>query len=228
MKKMSMALGAVALAAVALAGEIAVTGSGTVMKQPDKMKIVFAVSATDKDMAEARRLFGERTDMTAEAFAVAGIATNEVTTAGMEMHKEYSYENGRRVLSGFTFSETYTFTAKVDRTRLARINAALFECQAIGSFEEYFELFDTETVRSEARAKAVANAREIAEGLAKAAGVRLGKIQEIEYGEGGGRVVTYSKFARAEAADFGGETGSSAQLKDIEVSDSVRIRWKIK
>ena len=215
------------LAAVSQAAEIVVNGNGVVRRQPDKMRITFTVSATDDDMAEARRQFGERTDTLAEAFVAAGIATNEVTTAGMEMHKEYNYENGRRVLNGYTFSESYMFVAKVDRLRLARINAALFECQAIGSFEEYFELFDPESVRSEARAMAVADARKIAEEIAAAAGVRLGKIQEIEYGDSG-RLVTYGKFARAESADFGGETGSGALLRDIEISESVRIKWNIK
>ena len=61
MKKMTVVLGAIGFALVSLAGELTVTGTGVVKRQPDKMKITFTVSAEDKDMTVARRMFEEHT-----------------------------------------------------------------------------------------------------------------------------------------------------------------------
>ena len=61
MKMMTVALGVIGFALVSFGGELTVTGKGVVKRQPDKMKITFTVSAEDKDMTVARRMFEEHT-----------------------------------------------------------------------------------------------------------------------------------------------------------------------
>lgn len=226
MKNLIATLGAIAFAAVALAGEITVTGNGRISLQPDKMKLVVTVSTTNPDIADGKRVFEEKKAVLAATFAAAGVASNEVVTAGMDMSPEIDYVNGKMVRNGYRFSEEFTFVAKVDRERLGRISSALFDCKAVESVNTLFELFDPESPRSEARALAVKNARAIAEGIAEAAGVELADVAEIVYGSdgnGGYRVMKNLNYA---AVDETG--GTSAALRDIEISDSVRIKWKLK
>lgn len=212
------------------AGEITVTGKGTVKRQPDKMKIMFSVSATNPDMTKAREAFEELSAKASAALAAAGAVTNEVITAGGYMEKTYSWESGKRMFEGYRFAENYTFTAAMDRARLLKVKQELFRSEAIESLEESFELFDPEALRGEARAAAVANARAIAEGLAEAAGVELGEILLIEYGERGSSSIAYRNLAMAKGmdeAEFGAEP-MEAQLRDLAVSDSVVVRWRLK
>ena len=216
------------LASAALAGELSVVGTGTARRQPDKMKITFSVSSTDKDMATARRLFDERTASLSSTLAAAGIATNEVMTTGMDVNREFDYVNGSQVFVGYRFEECYTFAAKLDRKRLERIKTALFDSEAIESLRLWYDLFEPSELRKAARANAVANAREIAEGIAAAAGVSLGEIDEISYG--GDRNGGYSRancVNSMAAAAAGDEAGAPTSLQDMAVSDSVTIKWRI-
>lgn len=231
MKKLAVWLGVAAMAASGLAGELAVTGKGTVRRAPDKMKIVFSVSATEPDLASARKAFAGESAKVAEALAAAGVEISEVTTAGGYMNKSYRYEDGKRIFEGYRMTEEYTVTAPMDRERLDRIKTTLFKSEAIGSLEERFELYDPEALRGEARAAAVANARTIAGELAKAAGVKLGEITLIEYGEAGGAAIGYRNMVMAKGmecdeADFGA-SGIEAQARELSVGDSVSIRWKL-
>ena len=231
MKKLAVWLGVATMAASGLAGELAVTGKGTVRRAPDKMKIVFSVSATEPDLASARKAFAGESAKVAEALAAAGVELGEVTTAGGYMNKSYRYEAGKRIFEGYRMTEEYTVTAPMDRERLDRIKTTLFKSEAIGSLEERFELYDPEALRGEARAAAVANARTIAGELAKAAGVKLGEITLIEYGEAGGAAIGYRNMVMAKGmecdeADFGA-SGIEAQARELSVGDSVSIRWKL-
>lgn len=231
MKKLAVWLGVAAMAASGLAGELAVTGKGTVRRAPDKMKIVFSVSATEPDLASARKAFAGESAKVAEALAAAGVELGEVTTAGSYMNKSYRYEAGKRIFEGYRMTEEYTVTAPMDRERLDRIKTTLFKSEAIESLEERFELYDPEALRGEARAAAVANARTIAGELAKAAGVELGEITLIEYGEAGGAAIGYRNMVMAKSmvcdeADFGA-SGIEAQVRELSVGDSVSIRWKL-
>jgi len=233
MKKLAVWLGVAAMAASGLAGELAVTGKGTVRRAPDKMKIVFSVSAMEPDLTSARKAFAGESAKVAQALAAAGVEIGEVTTAGGYMNKSYRYEagTGKRIFEGYRMTEEYTVTAPMDRERLDRIKTTLFKSEAIGSLEERFELYDPEALRGEARAAAVANARTIAGELAKAAGVELGEITLIEYGEAGGAAICYRNMVMAkgmecEEADFGA-SGIEAQARELSVSDSVSIRWKL-
>lgn len=230
MRKALVAVLVVIAAAVGFAGEVSVSGQGVVRVQPDKMKITFSVYAADRAMAEARRLFDERTFALSKVFESLGVATNEVVTSGIYGRAEYDYENGKRVFSGYRVDEGYTFSAKVDRARLAKLTAAILDSGVVDELNVSFELFDEVAAKNEARVKAVQNAKEIASSLAEAAGVRLGRIELIEYGTSGGGMPRYANFAMKSmgAGDFEAESVQLGELRAIVVTDSVNIKWKIR
>ena len=225
MKKMTVVLGVIGFALVSLAGELTVTGKGVVKRQPAKMKITFTVSAEDKDMTVARRMFEEHTATLTSTFTAVGISTNEVVTSGISMCADYDWREGRK-FNGYKFDEDYIFVAKVDRARLNRINSALFSCKAVNSLRNSFELFDPAAARNEARTLAVKNARDLAQRMAKDADVTLCEIGEIVYTAMEPRDYTYNNFASPSSSYDG--TGSVTSLRDIVLTETVCIKWKIK
>lgn len=232
MKKMAVAASALCaalIATMAMAGDMTVTGTGRVKRQPDTMEISFEVSATDKDKAVARRLYDERTAALAATLRAAEIEKSEVAEDGMAMRRETRWNGDKFVHETivYKFWNSYTFTAGLDRERLAKINAALFDCEVVEALSVNFRVRDMEPLKNEARVKAVANAREIAQSIADAAGVSLCEIEEIVYGVGngeGGAVLYGRKMMDAGAASI----ESATEIRDVEVRDSVRIKWKIK
>jgi uncharacterized protein YggE len=97
----------------------------------------------------------------------------------------------------------------------------------VSSLENSFELFDSAAARNEARTLAVKNARDLAQRMAMDADVTLCEINEIIYTAMDPRNYTYSNnFAAPSSADDG--TGSVTSLRDIVLSETVCIKWKIK
>jgi len=228
MNKLLTAICAIALSIPAVSGEISVVGKGTVSLPPDKMKMAFEVSALDLDIAVAKRRFKEQSATLAMTLAKVGVATNEILTSGMQMESVTEYENSSMVFKGFRFSESYTFVARLDRARMERLYTALVNSKCVAELKFWFELFDNETPRQEARALAVKNAREIADGIAKAAGVSLGEIEEISYNFANtDRPYQYLQNNCFAAADDRSIT-SAGSLRTLEISEIVRIKWKIK
>lgn len=220
-----MSVCAAMLLLAATAGEITVVGKGTVRLPPDKMKMMFRVSAVDQDIVSAKGLFAERTASLAATLAEVGIGTNEILTSGLSLDTVKEWENGKMAFRGYSFSEWYTFVAPLDRARLERLHTSLVDCKTIEELNLSFELFDTDAPKKEAIARAVNDARAKAEAIASAAGVRLGRIEEIVYGcEGDNR--HERGLMKATLAD--GASMTVGELHEIEVSDTVRIRWKIR
>ena len=235
MKKLTAALCVLALSIAAFAGEITVAGKGMVRLPPDKMRMAFEVSAMDLDIGTAKRVFAERTAALAATLAEAGVASNEVFTSGLAIENVIEYEhfqNGipMKVTKGYRFLEEYTFIARLDRVRLEDIYSRLVAGEIVEGLSVHYEIFDIQTPMNTARNLAVKNAREIAEGIAAAAGVSLGEIDEIVY-RGDGRIPVATSGALYDARikcdeSFGVEPVGSPS--DITISDSVLITWKIK
>lgn len=228
MKKLLIGIFAAMLALGAIAGEITVVGKGTVRLPPDKMKMTFQVSAVDADSVTAKQIFAEKTASLSATLTEVGVAEeDEILTSGLNMDVVREWENGKTVFKGYNFSEQYTFVARLDRARLERLYTRLVDCKTIEGLSLSFELFDMETPKQEAIARAVADAKTTAEGIVRAAGVKLGKVEEIVYGcESDSR---YERgLIKANFAMADGATMSVGALHEIEISDTVRIRWKTK
>ena len=222
------ALATAVVASIAMTGDLTVLGTGTVKRQPDTMEVAFTVSATDKDMATARRLYDERNTALAATLRAAGIDKSEVAEDGMGMARAIEWEGGKFAAKGtyvYRFWNGYTITAKLDRERLAKVNAALIDCEAISSLDVNFKVLDMAPLRNEARVRAVANAREIAESIAAAAGVSLGEIDAIVYGVGNDSNGVYLHKMAESGAD---SIECTTEIRDIEATDTVRIKWKVK
>lgn len=237
MKMLAALLFALSLSLGALCGEMTVTGKGMVRLPPDKMRLAFEVSAMDMDVGEAKRVFAERTAALSVTLAEAGVTSNEVYASGLEMEYVTEYEElnapfgiAKKVPKGYRFSEQYTFIARLDRARLENIYSRLVAGKIVEGLNVHYELFDIQAPMNAARALAVKDARETAEGIAAAAGVTLGEIGEIVYrGDGTLPVRAAGAFfdARIKCDEsFCAEPVGSP--RDIAISDSVQITWKIR
>ena len=149
--------------------EIVVKGEGSVSYDPELMVIELEVSATDPDMATSRRLFGEKSAAAIAALQKAGVSTNEITTSGLSVYdeKEWDEETKKRVFKGYKTVAEFKAVLPVEIERCERIYAAVAASRAGEDFEVSFELRPEtlEKARREARRKAVANAKALAEEL---------------------------------------------------------------
>lgn len=113
---------------------------------------------------------------------------------------------------------------------MAEVLMALANCIADVDFSVKFKVKDQEKVKDQLLKEAVKNSAKRAEILAEAAGVKLGKIQDINYNWG--EINVYSNFSlsrrRMESMDLmAKEVGEGIEPDEIETSDTVTIRWEL-
>ena len=183
-------------------GKIQVTGSGSVVGEPDIATLRLGVSIEKETVAEAREAGATAMTEVIASLKANGIADNDIQTERFSIHPEYDYTENKRVLRGYRVNNTVS--AKVrELENLSEVIDAAAEAGGdiivVNSIQ--FMIEDTTPMQAQARGLAVKNAEAKAQTLADASGVKLGKPVAItETISGGSPPIA---FARSEefAAD---------------------------
>jgi uncharacterized protein YggE len=185
--KMSRALFAVAIAAVAFAAPAAraadrlvtVTGEATVAVAPDAAVIRIGVTSSAKTAREASDANAQQMTGVLAAIKDAGIADRDVQTSRLSLQPQYDPNRaGAARLLGF--QATNQLSVKIrDIDKLPSILDRAIGAGANEMSGIEFIVSEPSKLLDEARDEAVADARRKAERYAKAAGATLGAVASI-------------------------------------------------
>lgn len=187
--------------------ELAVVGTGQVDVVPDTVRITFGIRVEQKNSVEAvQKEMNEKSKAVSEALIKSGVKKENIKTSNYSINPEYDYSNPQRKLLGYT--GTMTIDVKVQPTALAP--TVIANATAAGANEvqnTQFIVDAPEKYRAEARQKAIENAREQAEAIAKDLGIRLGKAVNLVESSNGNSVYPVPMYdAKAMGAGGGGPT----------------------
>lgn len=223
-----------------------VSGEGKVVAVPDIAQFNFSViSEGEKDLAKIQT---ENTDKVNKAIAFVkskAVESKDIKTEGYNLQPRYQYYECRSAvyssggsnakpcpppeIVGYTITQSVTVKIR-DFVKIGVIMSGLVENGAnqVGSLN--FTIDDRTKVENEARAEAIAKAKEKALAVAKAGGFSLGRLLAIE--EGGG-FTPYSRYDLAES--YGVTAPSVAKVsptiepgsQDVKITVSLRyeIKW---
>lgn len=176
------------------AASFSASGEGRVTAIPDTAQFSFGVTTEGgKDIAALQK---QNTDKAKAAIAYVkaqGIEDKDITTTGYDISPRYGYVNCAQStggivpprpcesssIIGYTVSESVTVKAR-DFTKLGDLISGVAAKGANNVSGLTFTVHDKEAVENEARAKAVAQAKDKAEAFAKAGGFRLGRILSVQ------------------------------------------------
>lgn len=201
-------------------GTIVVQGVGSVKVKSNRAGICLGVRETDRELSAAQSRVNEKIAAIVEALKGMGLAEEAITTNGIGIYPNYNYDEGETI-SGYTASNTlYVSVADVDNTG-AYIDAA-FAAGANSLDYVEFSAVETDEAAAKALQLAVDSAREKAQVLADAAGVKLGGILEIRDVDSPGFVSGdfYAKTTEVEA-DAGAGTGVLAGMQSVVATVSI-------
>ena len=178
---------------------IVVTGEGSVSVMPDYAQIRSGVTTRAKTVKEA---VDANSKLMAAIFAAlkdAGIAEKDIQTARFSIQPVYAPQEPRTEpkLSGYTVSNQVTVIIR----EIGKAGDVLDRVVAAGATDAgnvSFLVSDASKALDQAREAAIADAHRKAEVYAKASGVRLGRLEWITEGTGGGPPAP--RIALAEAA----------------------------
>jgi uncharacterized protein YggE len=241
MRLIVLALGAVVLATAAVACTdnttireagnnqegISVSGTGTVLGEPDIALVTLGVEADADSVGEARTRAAEAMDGMIAALKDGGVADEDLQTTSFSVQPRYDYTNGRATLLGFTVTNRVTAKIRnIDDTG-DLVDAAIVAGGNLARVDNLvFTIDDSTALQEEARRKAVADARSRAETLADAGGVELGDARAItESGDVGAFDFAERGLALPAAADL---AASPIQVGELEVRVDVQVVFDLK
>lgn len=154
---------------------ISVSGEGKVLAKPDIGQVDLSVISDAATVAAAQKDNTEKMNKITKAMKDLGIKEEDLKTASYNISPRYQYLAGKSTIIGYEVTQTLEVKIR-DLDKVGEIlgQAAALGANQVGSL--IFTFDNPEKLKEEARQKAIANAKEKAEDLAKILGIRLGKI----------------------------------------------------
>lgn len=206
--------------------EITVTGTGEVLVPADTAIVSLGVTATNKEVLKAQKQANQAIAAIRDALLELGVQEEDINTDYINIYAMYDYSEGAEVLKGYNASSTLAIRV-TDIDRVGEVIDTAFEAGANTLNGISFSASDTEEARAKAMKAAVQDAKEKADVLAGAAGLKIRGIEDIT--EGG----TYSydrgvmnNFAKEEAAAGAYDGDTVVQAAKLTVSSSVTVTYK--
>lgn len=162
---------------------IVVTGEGKVTAAPNIATVTIGLLTQGSDVARAQKENTEKMNRLIAAIKKIGIEDKDIQTTTYYINPRYNYREGRSEIEGYEVSQSVTVKIR-DLSKISAVLAAAGEHKANQVSGVQFSIDEPENLRAEAREKAIARAREMAEAIAKGLGVKLGRV--VAFNESGG------------------------------------------
>jgi uncharacterized protein YggE len=163
---------------------ITVSGEGKTSVAPDIAELSFGMqTGRQKTAGDAMTVLKKAMDGVLASVKKSGIADKDINTEQFSLNPTYDWTSGRQTIIGYEAVQSL----RVKVRNLDKVSDVLGAATVAGANQAggvQFTVDDPEKSRSEARTKAIAQAKQKAEALAKDLGLHLGKIKS--FSENGG------------------------------------------
>jgi len=223
-------IGCVTAADTGASHVISVSGSGTVTGTPDRVQISFAVQNQNADVKIAQANNALTMNNVMDALAAAGIPRAQMKTTGYTI-TQINQQDNNGILSGPATSYQVTNTLQVtlnDTSTAGQIidTAVNAGANQVNSIQFMLSDEQAQALRSQALAKAVANARSDANAVAAALNVSITGTQSADISQGYTPVV-YSNYDSTALAAGKAAVPTPVQAGDITVTAQVTVVYTI-
>ena len=206
---------------------IHVTGSGSVIGEPDIATLNLGVSVEKASVETAREAAASAMTTVIESLKANDVAEKDIQTENFSIYPQYDYTDNGRVLRGYRVNNTVSAKVRALESLSDIIDdaaAAGGDIVVVNAIE--FMIEDDTALQTQARALAVKNAEAKAQTLAEASDVKLGKPVTITETTFGGS----PPIAFAESAAFAADSARSStpvQAGELTVTVNVTIIYEI-
>ena len=224
--------------ALATPSTIDVNGSGDAVAVPNIATESFTAQDKEPTVAAAQDVVNKKIAAALAYLKSAGIADVDVKTTDYGAYPEYSYPctgvvacppstmNQQPTITGYTVSQSVSVKIR-DTSKVGAIVAGLGQAGVTGLSGPQYEVDDPSAVQDQARAKAIQDAQEKAEVLAKQLGVHIVRIARYSESTGGGAVTPMYATKDSMGASAGVQ---SAQLPagENKYTSNVSVTYEIR
>lgn len=182
---------------------ISIVGEGKVIGVPDIANIQLGYSIEKPTVAAAQKDNSDKMNAMIDKLKKDfKIDAKDIQTANYFISPQYDWNNGRQTLRSYLVSQNLNVKLRqMDKVSSIIEAAGLSGLNQVGNLS--FAIDNPEKLKEEARAKALAQAKEKAEALSKVVGVKLGKI--ISFSESANQPgPIFGDYAMSEKVGLGG------------------------
>lgn len=206
--------------------DLTVSGVGELETKPDIARITLGVTTGPQTTAkQANDLLSQKVTAVLTAVEAAGVAKDDIKTTNLSINPIYDYPDGRQILRGFDANEQVEIKIRnldnvgniISRTTTEGVNQ-------VGGIA--FTVDKPEELQKQAEAKAIENAKEKAENLAKTLGVRLKGIKF--YSSSVAVPGSPEPFLRTDLGGAGGGGSVPVSSGTQTITANVNITYEIK
>ncbi|MCK4539407.1 MAG: SIMPL domain-containing protein, partial [Candidatus Krumholzibacteria bacterium] len=208
---------------------IVVKGTGTVSQAPDVFGIRFDVQGHEMEYADSLVSLNTRVEELRQAIETAGLSRDSLKTTSFDISRDtvYNRKTEKHDFNGYiaTHNLKIEFPRNMDKSN--KLLGAIVEKVSSADFSIYFTVSDPKALKDRLVQEAVQNARKKAGLMVDAAGVKLGKILNINYSwsEVHFHREMVSELRCSAMVDFAAQP--DFEPEDIEKSDNVEVVWEI-
>ena len=225
------------------ANTVVFSGEGKVSAKPDVAIVNFSIVTTAKISKDAQNANSKKSNAVTDYLKKQDIADKDIKTTSYTIQPQYSYprpyimpvpmgvesypisDSSEPKITGYQV--TQSFEVKIhDTLSASKIVDGLVTVGASQVGEVRFDIENSDAIKSEARAKAIAEAKKKADTLTSQVGIRLGKIVNFEETSNG--YPGPMAYMKAEGMGGGGSTVPSLPTGENEITVSVSITYQIK
>lgn len=198
---------------------LSVSGSGDASAAPDVARLQLGVSSHAPTAQAAVDQTNQAQAAVIAAVKGKGVDPKDLQTSNYSVSAEFSNKpNEPNVITGYVASTSVLVTVRkvgdVGTILDAAVTAGANQISGIS-----FGLADSEALLSQARAKAVANARAKADEMAKAAGVKLVRVTSLSESSATTPLPAYAPDARSSAAPI--ESGQTTVHVQVQITYAI-------
>jgi len=208
------------------AATITVSGHGEARAVPDVAHLSAGVETRGETAGAALSANSVRMGRVIDAIRAEGVPARAVRTTGLAIRPERERSADGRRLTGEIDHYAVTNTVSVtleDAERIGPLVDAVVAAGANRLGQISFAISDNAALMAEARRAAMQDARTVAETLAAAEGLTLGRIRSVSEGGDGGQPRPQGRVAAMQSA-----VTTPVEPGETTVSARVRVVWTLK
>lgn len=185
------------------------SGEGKVSAVPDLATITASIVVQGSTAKEAKDKATQKYNDVVAALKTFGISDKDLQTSGYYVNPQYDYTIGAREIIGYNATESITIKVR-DQKNVGKVLDLVAQKGANQIGQVQYSFSDLDGVKQQAREKAIANARDKAEKVAKISGLRLGDVINFQEQQGYPMPYLYPVGMGAGIKEGGGPGGRPA------------------
>lgn len=206
---------------------IVIVGEGKVTAVPDVAKIQLGYSILKSTVAEAQKDNTTKMNGMVEKLKKDfKIDPLDIQTLNYSISPQYDWTSGRQILKGYTVSQDLSVKVRdLDKVSQILDAAGQVGMNQIGSLS--FEIDQPEQLKQQAREKAIAQAKDKAEALAKVVGVKLGQIISFSESSTDSQPIPMYSLNKMAADVSGGGATPAVEVGSNEIKITATVEYEI-